>query len=800
MTGRSLFIQTDSSPMCCISPSNQRQLMERKPQSRLFLSGGIGIRGVVLTACLVWMLGGMLSSSMIQTDRLYGAEITKTQVGIGGLYHVGAWTPLTVEIEDGGGQNFQLEVEAPDPDDNVVTYRGGLVQGENRLGLLFKTGRLDYDLVVRLKDGEGKKVSEKKYRASAKGTLPGALPYSTQIWIGIGNPAGFEEQVTEELADGVVARGLVDHLQDLPTDWSAYESIDAVILAANGADADKQGIMEWFPRGSAQGESLRRWVSGGGVLFLSLGKETERFKESSLGEWFPVIPTAQQLLRTFAPLQAFAGKPIRFDGAVPLSVIESEPRRIVVRGSASPLVIEAPYQFGRVFFCALDLEQQPFVGWEGLSKFYDQILKRGLARPDQQVGGSGSGRLSHGGISEVASQLTRGVATIQGVQRTSLSGNLMLLLLYLLVIGPVDYLIVCRWLKKPELTWITLPLLVGLAGGVGLLYARSSNGDVARTHTVSVIDFDSVSKHVHARNWVSLYSAQTKRTSIAVTPKSLVETTGSTNRLGWWGLPEGTIGGVYRSAGLQLGRRDYQFGPGTDQFDQTPTQIWSTRTFESEWSGESQPIVSSKLESTGVGNLQGSVTWMGEEPLQECMLVYGNRVYFPRGKRGRGEESAELAPNFVWEPSVVTQSTQREFRGFLTKLQTRTVVNQGAAIDSINATRLETVAEAYDISSRNLSDIMPILCFHEYAGGSNYTHLENYVLDEMDWSHHLRMGEAVLYGRIERPAVEIRLDGAECSTGDEHRNSTYIRCLLPVAHVEGRDLRDFVSPLDKLKE
>jgi len=70
----------------------------------------------------------------------------------------------------------------------------------------------------------------------------------------------------------------------------------------------------------------------------------------------------------------------------------------------------------------------------------------------------------------------------------------------------------------------------------------------------------------------------------------------------------------------------------------------------------------------------------------------------------------------------------------------------------------------------------------------------------MDWSHHLRMGEAVLFGRIDRAVVGVSLDGTETSGRAEHRNTTFIRCLLPVTKVEGRDLRDFVSPLQKLKK
>lgn len=731
-------------------------------------------------------------------------SIASVRVGIAGLYHVGAWTPLSVQLEGRAETPLQLEVEAPDPDDNVVLYRGEPQTLEGtappRMNLLFKTGRQQGDLVIRIKDPQGKTRAEKKYKlGDAGGEVPAPLPYSTTIWIGVGRPAGFEEPVTEPLGEHLVARASVKDLSELPLDWSGYQCIDALVVAANGSSGENSTVLEGFAADTPRADALRRWVSAGGVMLLGAGDNLDRFKTGPLGQWFPILPQSQQSIRQFSTLQAYVGKPIRYDGSVPSAVVEADQRRVVVAGAVSPLVVEAPAEFGRVFFCALDLDRDPFLKWEGLSRFYLQVLTRGLNRPDRTGNASSTNRLSHGGISDISTQLTRGASNIEGVRRTSLSGNLFYLLIYLLIIGPLDYLIVVRWLKRPEWTWVTLPLLIALAGGVGLLYARSSNGNSTRTQTLSVVDVDGRNGNLHARNWITLYSPRTGRFSVEVHPAGFAGISGTSSRLGWWGMPEASIGGLYRSPGLQFGRREYAIGPDPDRLDQTPIQIWSTRNLESEWTGQASPVVGSKLESTGVGNLQGSLTWLLDEPLQDCMLVFGNRVYFPRGKRGK-TDSAELPANFVWEPSVATQTTQRELRGFLTKLQTRAVVRFKGTGESELLKDLETIASAYDPNGRNLNDILPILCFHEYAGGSGYTLLQNDVLEQMDWSHLLRLGEAVLFGRVERSPVEIKIDDRASSVSQDHRQTTFIRCALPVARVQGRDARDFASPLKKLKD
>ena len=81
---------------------------------------------------------------------------------------------------------------------------------------------------------------------------------------------------------------------------------------------------------------------------------------------------------------------------------------------------------------------------------------------------------------------------------------------------------------------------------------------------------------------------------------------------------------------------------------------------------------------------------------------------------------------------------------------------------------------------------MRILSFHNAAGGSRYTNLENSALHRVDWSEKLDSRHAVLYGVLkadeendESQVSPVRwLWNAE--TVKQDRQTTIVRCLLPV--------------------
>jgi hypothetical protein len=75
-----------------------------------------------------------------------------------------------------------------------------------------------------------------------------------------------------------------------------------------------------------------------------------------------------------------------------------------------------------------------------------------------------SAALGQSGLTDLATQFLRTADEFESVERVSTWTVMGLMLLYLFIIGPIDYLVVHRILKRPRWTWVTFPLMVALHG------------------------------------------------------------------------------------------------------------------------------------------------------------------------------------------------------------------------------------------------------------------------------------------------------------------------------------------------
>ncbi len=68
-----------------------------------------------------------------------------------------------------------------------------------------------------------------------------------------------------------------------------------------------------------------------------------------------------------------------------------------------------------------------------------------------------------------------------------------LLVAFLLVIGPFDYLLVHKLFKRPELTWVTFPLFVVAAAVSAVLWGTWAKGDRLLSNQLDIVDIDTAS-------------------------------------------------------------------------------------------------------------------------------------------------------------------------------------------------------------------------------------------------------------------------------------------------------------------
>lgn len=709
------------------------------------------IRHLISTACC---LAAFLAPSA------GGAElaIESIEFGFGGLYKAGEWTPLTISlVGDAPAERVIVETATVDAEGSTVIRRSrGAVVGDkssrSTIQTVIQSGRLGSDLTIRLLGSDGEVVAERLFRAESEG-LPNALPNGATFWVAAGElePPESNEGGVSFWPAGVVAAQQGDAL---PADALAYRAVDLLILRGDLRLSDEQS------------EVIRQWVLGGGNVAIALGRHTGDFESGPLANWLPITSEGTVQLRELERIEAYSNSKRRLPAYARVQIARLSGGTELLASGDGALIARAPFGFGTVTVFAFDLDAPPFSTWVGLSS----VVERALL--PSEGGGSRRRPLSVPGVTDMATQLIRAEEQFPGLNRTTVGSALLLLLLYALLIGPLDYVLVHRILKRPALTWITLPLFVAFAVWSFHSAARTANGSASLLSEIELLDLDVETKTLRGKSVVTLYSAESVEGTVEISPALLGEREGELPpaHLKWFSPPEATFGGTFRDASGSLFRPEYLIPEAgtTALAKRVPMLVSSSRRFEAEWQTNNVgPVIESSLSSFGRGRLQGTIDHTLPGPIKNFVVVYENSIIIPREPEWYAGEPIDVdSGRFI----------RRDLTSVLTG-QESSVVQKGKGAADTDYILKET---AYDPQSTDLGSILLTLTFHEATGGTRYTGLTNSVLDADDFSSMLSLGRAVVFGEIELPNENVAAVSRNEATFERARRSTFVRFLIPV--------------------
>jgi len=501
-------------------------------------------------------------------------------------------------------------------------------------------------------------------------------------------------------------------------------------------------------------------------------------------------------------------------------------RRIVQQGQllqrdrTMPLIVRLPYGFGEITFCGLDFDRPPLSTWGEAGALGRRILEETLSAVNSSQADGGE-RVSRTGVTDLATQLHAIQQEFPGVRRMSAWRTMSLLLLYILLIGPLDYLVVHRWLKRPRLTWLTFPALVITITYFSVWNAEDANGTEVRLNQLDVVDIDATPQGSHetlpaepnvlVRSWFTLYSPETRRYQLALKPRSVMSSprrhkagTGRPRKprpqpaadtghsiLCWSGTTENVFGGMYRTGRLQMGTLSYTIDSPQRRLRDLPLRIWSAQTFVSTQRRSRRHVVHSRLVQPRGRRLTGTITHHLAVPMTDWILVYDKFVYRPESDNV-APAVRTIKPGMTWsvdQPGIVQYLLENDLK--------RSRFERTSGDDPLSSTTRQ-VQQEYDPTGRDLDDLLRVLTFHRNLRGSQYTGLDNIPLATMDWSRLLPMKRAVLIGRISTPATHMvqlgeppsqrNTETAGPASPDAQRprsiqptqTDTFVRILLPV--------------------
>ena len=780
------------------------------------------------------------------------------------VFKAGQFAPVYADLEciKDTEEALVLVAETRDGDDAIAEGSieiPAMVNGDRRTGYelsrvpYLKPGKVNASVTVRVRGAQ----SNRTYGELADRHMTGVEGPAFVI-LGIGgsvNGLRFPTGETEEdapsgpsprdLRGGWIQTAQILEVSHLPDHWIGYAAVDLMVLAT-GTDRKFWEDLA-APTHEKRRLAIAEWVRRGGRVVVSLGANADvlvALKE--IEELMPAIvpPGGKKSIKSLAFSWASASvrnQSTRIfgfrDGRSEFPVVSLVPRpdlatrtilnEVGIEGERSrvlaPLAVQGGYGLGRVTAFAFDLDRPPFADWTERGPFWDNLFNQTayqlppVGEKYQQFGQK---------IDEYSTSLQGNLDFFEGVPVVSFGWVALLILIYIILIGPVDYLFLKVVFKRLEWTWLTFPVIVITVSTGAYFAAYSLKGRDLKINKVDVVDIDLAGRRIEGNTWFALFSPRIQKYTMGLEPagadgaESGPAWTSATsavaareNVLSWLNLnasgrSEGESGGLFAQRYKFHSRTDPN-DPSRDLYadglEAVPIQVWTTKAFSAQWSAPTDPTrppvvahlsVSRTDESVLVGTIMNQ---MPVETFSDAALVWRGRVFdladFPTG--------VTKSIGFTIAQGGGNANVERDFKGWLNDGVAR---YRGAAPYRPKPEKVYGGFDREGTPENPNFRLWPLL-FHEAANENDLraSQAPNASLRRLDQSWRVtpdRGEQALLILRVataEGPAEEMTLSprspsrlwlGGQPTGGGTRpplhgtlKQETYIRVLIPVEQI-----------------
>jgi len=367
---------------------------------------------------------------------------------LGGTVRPGSWMAVRVRVEnDGPAVRGELQVRGGQQGDSRYGVEVELPTGARQEHVLYaQPGWFSSGLTVQL-------VSDQQVLASQGLTTRTVDQYVPIIVVVAERPEG----IVADIRAGTTLPNLSPPViltvgpQELPSRVEAWSAIDRLVWQ----DMDTSALSD------DQLASLRAWVGAGGRLVVVGGSTGTTTLGAFPPDLLPFQPTGTVDVPP-ADLSGLLGSLPTDATALPAVAGLLDSGTVLGRTGDEIFAAQRPVGLGAVTLVGIDPGTEWFAGTPAASAFWRRFLP---ANPN--------GAVINPLTIQDDSQIVGALSNLPAVDLPDLGVLFALLLLYIALIGPVNYLVLRR-LDRREWAWITMPVLVGIfavaayAMGVGL--------------------------------------------------------------------------------------------------------------------------------------------------------------------------------------------------------------------------------------------------------------------------------------------------------------------------------------------
>lgn len=418
-----------------------------------------------------FLLAGPLALSGIAAE---GLEIS-ARVLLQGHARVGAWTAIQVDLTNDG----------PPIDGELQLGGGGGGNVRYAMEVKLPTGsRQSYVLHAQF-SGFGRNVTIDLVQDGAKVDSVSVAYLShevSQLVVGVlaEKPGPIVEQINlPNSAFGAAPAVVPLTIADLPERAEGWAALDRLVWQ----DVDSNQLS------AAQLEALRRWIAAGGRLVIVGGSAGIGTLSAIPDDLLPYRPTAtvdidpSLLTSLIGPLPTGAAD-------LPAMGGELSRGRALARSGDRVVAAELPFGGGRITVYGFD----PTTAWLAKTPAVESMWRATLPP-----------RAGDGTLLADDSQLVQAVYQLPALALPPTSGLLIIIGAYIVIVGPINYLVLRR-LDRRELAWVTTPILVAVFAVAAFGFGSFLRGTDVVVNEIAVVRGANDATEASAQVWFGIFS------------------------------------------------------------------------------------------------------------------------------------------------------------------------------------------------------------------------------------------------------------------------------------------------------
>lgn len=226
-----------------------------------------------------------------------------------------------------------------------------------------------------------------------------------------------------------------------------------------------------------QQEAIRSWVINGGHLIVTGGASWQS-TAAGLEELLPLVPDNSVTSTDLGTIATFAGvdaNALNGEVIVARGELIDEAQVLVADEAGQPLIARRSLGNGMVDYAVFDPGSQPFRDWEALPEVWFSLVASINSRPSWAYGLANYERA------------TTSVEILPGLNLLPAAlGLIAFLSVYVLLIGPVNYLLLSR-LNRRELAWVTIPVFILIFSALAWTFGFELRGNQATLSRITVV-------------------------------------------------------------------------------------------------------------------------------------------------------------------------------------------------------------------------------------------------------------------------------------------------------------------------